>query len=250
MNRSWLMAVLVVSLTLNLIGVLSLMNVIAGRGGIAYLKAVFEHDPTANTNPAYTGRQTLFERLPSPRVRPIVFVGDSLTAGCEWWEIFGHDSALLNRGIGGDTSAGVLARVDSIAALRPIAVFLMIGTNDPQLLGYTPKQTLANYEAILKRLHAASPDTVIILEALLPTAAPKFNKWSAEVNRLVRPLADGSSVLYLDFRDRFLAEGRIRSELTVDGIHLNGKGYQLWAEAVRSTVATFAHRNQSDRARK
>src|SRR5271165_596600 len=63
---------------------------------------------------------------------PIVMLGDSLTEGGPWRELTGC-LYLVNRGIGGDTSGGVLARLDEIIALKPRAVFLMIGVNDISL---------------------------------------------------------------------------------------------------------------------
>lgn len=111
-----------------------------------YLKAYLRKDPNANIDHFAVLREGMFRVLPSPGSRAIVFLGDSLTSGCEWRELFGHQLTILNRGIGGDTSAGVLKRVSTVAALRPVATFLMIGTNDAQLLGYAPTDTLRNYQ--------------------------------------------------------------------------------------------------------
>ncbi|HZV20619.1 MAG TPA: GDSL-type esterase/lipase family protein, partial [Hyphomicrobiales bacterium] len=60
---------------------------------------------------------------------PVVMLGDSLTKRAQWAEITGCPF-LANRGIGGDTSAGVLSRLEESLKLRPRAVFLMIGIND------------------------------------------------------------------------------------------------------------------------
>ena len=76
----------------------------------------------------YAQRASRFESLPPVR-RGTVFLGDSLTAGGEWAEMFG-DPTLMNRGIPGETTRGVLARLDPITAGAPAKVFLMIGTND------------------------------------------------------------------------------------------------------------------------
>src|ERR1700730_1769722 len=56
----------------------------------------------------------------------IVMLGDSHTEGAPWRELTGCPN-LVNRGIGGDTTAKLLARLDDVLKLKPRAVFLMIG---------------------------------------------------------------------------------------------------------------------------
>src|SRR5581483_7987262 len=62
----------------------------------------------------------------------VVFLGDSITQG--WRDNMGGRFAGLkvaNRGISGDTTRGVLIRLDEdVIALHPRAVVLLIGTND------------------------------------------------------------------------------------------------------------------------
>jgi lysophospholipase L1-like esterase len=235
--RQLIRYLLMASLFVNLGAVFGVVNVVRGRGGIAYLKAYLRKDPNANIDQAAVMREDMFRVLPSPRSRPIVFLGDSLTSSCEWRELFGHRLTILNRGIGGDTSAGVLKRVSTVAALRPVAVFLMIGTNDAQLLGYAPTDTLRNYRLIIQELRQSSPDTRIYAESLLPSQAPKFNKWSDEVNRGIRQLADGDSVTFVDLRSAFLDSNYVLNErYTFDGLHLNGDGYLLWKRQIDPLV--------------
>jgi lysophospholipase L1-like esterase len=225
------------SIVVNLAAVFGLVNVVRDRGGVAYLKAYFRKDPNANVDHAAVVRADMFRVLPPPGSQAIVFLGDSLTAGCEWRELFGHRLTILNRGIGGDTSAGVLKRVSGVAALRPVAVFLMIGTNDGQLLGYSPADTLHNYRLIIQELRQSSPGTRIYAESILPSRVPKFNKWSEEVNRGLRQLADGASVTFVDLRPVFLdSDGALNERYTFDGIHLNGEGYLLWRRQIDPLV--------------
>ena len=58
----------------------------------------------------------------------VVFLGDSITEGGAWDELF-PGVPVRNRGIGGDTTSGVLDRLDQITRGRPAKVFLKIGTN-------------------------------------------------------------------------------------------------------------------------
>ena len=232
-----LLALLIASLAGNLLALGIASYVIHGRGGLAYLQARFNHRAEVNMDPGFAQRQSLFEALaPRPGSRPIVFLGDSLTFGCEWRELFGNEALILNRGIGGDTSAGVLRRADSVAALKPLAVFLMIGTNDAPALGYRPGDTVENHRAIARKILQISPETRIYEESLLPSRVRRFNQWSDETNAGIRRLADGKSVIYLNLRDAFLENGELSNRFTSDGLHLNGSGYLLWKQQVDPIV--------------
>ena len=71
---------------------------------------------------------------------PIVMLGDSLTEAAPWDELTGCRQ-IANRGIGGDTTARVLSRLDEVLSMRPRAVFLMVGVNDISLR--VPSETTA-----------------------------------------------------------------------------------------------------------
>jgi lysophospholipase L1-like esterase len=241
-RSSKLIIALLISFALNMIALAAIVNVVAGRGGVAYLKARLLHDAKAIVDPSYTQRESLFQAIKRPPggAHPVVFLGDSLTAGCEWRELFGNRLLILNRGIGGDTSAGVLNRSAEVAALKPRAVFLMIGTNDLQEVGYSPADTARNYRAIVKTLRDLSPRVHIYLESILPTQSPKFNRWSERVNQEVRNLADGNSIVYLNLRDAFLENGALGKSFTIDGTHLNGNGYLLWKKQIDPIITELS----------
>jgi hypothetical protein len=76
----------------------------------------------------YDQRKSLFEKLPDTR-KEIIFLGNSITDGCEWSELLA-DRHVKNRGISGDVTAGVLNRIREITASKPAKVFLLIGIND------------------------------------------------------------------------------------------------------------------------
>lgn len=73
-------------------------------------------------------RRSLFDVLPL-HSSDIVFLGNSITDGCEWAELF-ENRHVKNRGISGDRSGWLLERLDSIIAAHPKKLFLMIGTNE------------------------------------------------------------------------------------------------------------------------
>ncbi|MCK5845773.1 MAG: hypothetical protein KAG97_13755, partial [Victivallales bacterium] len=102
-----------------------------------------------------------FRTLPNPEGE-ICFLGDSITDGCEWRELTGIET-VTNRGIGGDTSWGLLARIDEVTEGKPAKVFLMIGTNDLAWGGQTVPAVHKNIGRVLDAIKTQSPATKIYL---------------------------------------------------------------------------------------
>ena len=76
----------------------------------------------------YHQRVSLFRSLPQT-TGDIVFLGNSITDGGEWTEMFA-DPKVKKRGISGDSTSGVLNRLDEVYNRKPAKVFLLIGVND------------------------------------------------------------------------------------------------------------------------
>ena len=124
------------------------------RGGISYvttrISMVTGTGMVRNTDtPYYNDKKSLFEILPKTN-RSIIFIGDSITDGCEWSELLQNPN-IKNRGIGSDTTYGVLKRLDNIIQSEPEKVFLMIGINDLGR-GESVSEITSNYDKILERL--------------------------------------------------------------------------------------------------
>jgi lysophospholipase L1-like esterase len=179
-------------------------------------------------------RRTQFEVLGPARGR-MVMLGDSITEGGNWDEWF-PDSPVVNRGIGGELSAQVLARLPT-AVDRPRAVFLLIGTND--LAFDIPQQEIAhNVESILGTIERTAPGTPVVLQSVMPRALP-FRDEILALNQRYRDLvaAAAGHVRYLDLWPALATpEGALRPELTEDKLHLNGNGYAEWVGALRPII--------------
>lgn len=178
----------------------------------------------------YRLRMDLFAATPLG-AGDIVFLGDSITEGAEWSELF-PDLPVRDRGISGDTTAGVLARLDTVTASRPAAVFLLIGTNElaPSL---DPAPSLARQREILERIRRESPDTRVFVQSLLPRAGT-YRERVESYNDALRGICREAGVGFIDLYPAFLApDGSLRDELTFDELHLSGAGYRHWRELLR-----------------
>ena len=176
------------------------------------------------------------------QTQPIVFLGDSMTDNGHWKQLFPNET-VINMGIGGDTTLGILHRLDQVVARKPSKIFLMVGTND-LCYNRTIADTLTNYDQILSRLQASLPKTQIYVESVLPfndhifpSQCLRTNSNIAALNEGIEALAKAHGLPYLDITDDFTnPNGRLDASLTVDGLHLNPAGYEIWHDNIYEQV--------------
>jgi lysophospholipase L1-like esterase len=186
----------------------------------------------------YHQRLALFKLLPKTE-NDVVFLGNSITDGAEWSELF-KDNKIKNRGISGDISAGILHRIDDIAKGRPATLFLMIGVND-LARGISVDSVVKNILIAVDYMHQQSPRTKIIVQSILPVTDvyKKFGGHTSKahlirlVNEKLNVAAKPHQFTYLDVYNSFLsADGKLDKRYTNDGLHLMGEGYMLWKHLV------------------
>lgn len=178
----------------------------------------------------------------------IVFLGDSITERFRVNEFF-QDKFVINRGISGDTTDGVLARMDeSVYALNPSKVFLMIGTNDLGIGNKEPKYIIHNIQKIIEEIKNRCPTTKIYLESIYPInntnynlidkfmSGNRSNKTIIETNKGLAKLT-GDNVTYIDVYSRLTDEyGKLKIDYTYKGLHLIGQGYRKVVEVLKPYV--------------
>jgi len=194
------------------------------------------HDSLFSTY--YHQRVTLFNALPKTN-NDIIFIGNSITDGGEWSELF-NDLQLKNRGISGDITAGVLNRIDEVAKRKPAKVFLMIGVND-LARGISVDSVVKNILLIASFLRQETPSSKLFIQSILPVN-DFYNKFQGhtgkaklikEVNDALSKNAAAYHFNYIDLHSSFCNEdGRLKMELSNDGLHLKGEGYLLWKHLV------------------
>ncbi|HOT44821.1 MAG TPA: GDSL-type esterase/lipase family protein [Spirochaetota bacterium] len=186
----------------------------------------------------YEGKAGLFSTFPRKKA-DIVFVGDSHTDRCEWSELFDR-CGIINRGIDGDTTDGVLNRLDEIIAMKPAKIFIMVGGAD-LIIGRNIPQIEKNYRKIIERIRAESPRTTVYIQSMLPTVqrlVPMPLDLIRGLNAKLKMLADGRNVFYIDlYRAMKDTSGGLNPSYSIDGVHLNGQGYRVWREALLPHIA-------------
>jgi lysophospholipase L1-like esterase len=170
-----------------------------------------------------------------------VFLGNSITEGGNWRKLL-KDSTVINRGISGDNTFGVLARMDEIIKLKPARVFILIGTND--LSKRIPDEVvIENIFAIVSKLKAGSPKTKIFVQSILPVNdtvekfPQQFNNAShiLTINDQLSRYSERLRYTYIDLYGKFVDDqGKLKASYTFDGLHLNAAGYQHWVGILKS----------------
>lgn len=187
----------------------------------------------------YAERMRQFQAQPVHK-GAILFLGNSITEMGHWRELLG-DTTVINRGISGDITFGVLHRLDEIFRMDPSRIFLEIGIND--ISKDIPDKIIeANILKIAGSLHAHLPHSKIYVQSLLPTnnTFPAFPQWKNKdqhiraVNRVLKRAAHKDHYTYVDLYDQFLdTHHRLDARYTLEGLHLNPSGYIHWVNYLK-----------------
>lgn len=186
-------------------------------------------------------RLTLFKSEPIIKGK-VIFLGNSITEFGDWQKLL-NDSTVINRGIAGDNTFGVLARLDDVINREPSKLFIKIGIND--ISQNIPSEIIVkNISTILKNVKSKSPITKIYIYSVLPTNdnvkknyPDAYNKNNIVnlVNRQLKKLAKKNDIIYIDinriFRDK---QGKLDVKFAdSDGLHLNDFAYKIWVDFLK-----------------
>lgn len=187
----------------------------------------------------YVQRASLFSKL-TITPKDIVFIGNSITNGTEWNELFPRKH-VKNRGISGDTSEGVYDRLAPIVKGKPAKIFILIGINDISR-DVKVEDIVLNMKRIVKEIQKKSPKTKIYIQSILPVN-PDFGMFKGhekpqlikEINQQYQNIAKEYNVNYINLYPHFLEEGtdRMNKKYTNNGLHLLGEGYLLWSKIIK-----------------
>lgn len=190
-------------------------------------------------NGYYVERVKYFDNL-HPVKKSIVFLGNSITEVGAWAEVLPGEQ-VINRGISGDNSWGVYARLDQVLAIKPRKIFLMIGVNDLKR-GTGIDDIVHNYERIAAKVKAVSPHTKLYFQSVLPVAESVLaaiyikitNSKIKQLNERMQVVAAKYQCPYIDLHPVFAdGNGQLKRELTTDGLHLKQSAYILWADDLK-----------------
>jgi acyl-CoA thioesterase-1 len=168
--------------------------------------------------------------------KTIVCFGNSITEGvgadpdADYPSVLSRKVAwpVINAGVGGDTTADALKRVDQdVLAHEPKMVIVMLGGND--FLRKLPKQeTFANMEAIVTRIREHG--------AIVVVAVVKIGFLGDIYTKEFKRIAKEKGALFVPN----VMKGILTNpKLKYDQIHPNSAGYRLIAERIHQAVIPY-----------
>lgn len=220
------------------------MNAIYRTLSAAGMLSVLLFSPvaTVQADEYWDQRTSLFEILPISK-SDIVFLGNSITDGGEFAELFGMDN-IKNRGIRSDVITGVEKRLTQVTMGHPAKLFLLIGINDVSH-GLTVAELGRRYERLVRKIREQSPETKLYIQSVMPVNND-FRRYRnlrgreqviVDFNKKIKATAAAQGAEYIDLWPALsVSGGKLNPAYTNDGLHLNGAGYRAWAKAIEKQV--------------
>ncbi|MEZ8279018.1 SGNH/GDSL hydrolase family protein [Vibrio splendidus] len=165
----------------------------------------------------------------------LVMFGDSITEWAPWADIF-RDVSMVNRGLAGDTTTGMLRRIDTTLNVKPKLVCFMAGIND-LAQGYDVDHIYQNYIDMLKVWQ--ENDIRILVQSTLYVGSKLqgLNPSVELLNSKISEYCSQQGIAFLDVNSVLSPNQLLSNEYSCDDLHLNAKAYQAWAEVLQPTVA-------------
>ncbi|AYB31640.1 GDSL-type esterase/lipase family protein [Chryseolinea soli] len=190
----------------------------------------------------YAERVALFKSEPIKKGR-VILLGNSITEFGDWKKLL-NDSTIVNRGIAGDNTFGVLDRLNDVIVREPNKLFIKIGIND--IAQDIPVDLIVkNVMTIVTRVKNQSPGTQIYVHSILPTNDNVKNEYpdafhkndiANRVNEKVKQQATPMGFVYIDL-SKALSDKHGNLDVRyaeADGLHLNPVGYQVWVKLLKA----------------
>lgn len=166
----------------------------------------------------------------------IVMLGNSLTEQGGNWSLKLDQPNVKNRGIAGDNSDGLAARLNELICGKPSIVFIMIGTND-LFIGYRAARVARQIDEIGTKLKEELPDTRVIVQTIMPLASgnDKKDKLIA-INDSLKEFENRTYELLDTYVHMADGAGDLPPAYTYDGVHLTPDGYAKWVELLKENL--------------
>ncbi|MCY3756485.1 MAG: arylesterase [Acidobacteria bacterium] len=206
---------------------------------VALLSACSSERPLPRQQPAEPAPET--PESPQPSAMTVLCLGDSLTEGSgldrsqayparlqEKVDALDWKFTVINAGLGGDTTAAGLRRLDWLLQRRVDVLIVALGGNDG-LRGLPLAEIRRNLGAIISKTTARYPEVKVVVAGI--RIPPNYGtRYVRGFGHLFPEVASEHGALLVPF----LLEGvGGRPELNFpDGIHPNGRGQQIVAENV------------------
>ncbi|MDH7480067.1 MAG: SGNH/GDSL hydrolase family protein [Syntrophomonadaceae bacterium] len=177
--------------------------------------------------------------MTEPKVK-VVCLGDSITWGFpygpeySWVHLVSkrYGLEMINRGINGDTTEGMLLRFKlQVASQNPSHVVILGGANDI-IIRESLDRIQYNLEKMVEesQIHGITP----VMGLPIPLGWAEPERRMSRLRRWIREYVEKRGISLIDFASAFFLPetGEIRYDLLLDGGHPTTQGYAAMAEKV------------------
>ena len=174
----------------------------------------------------------------SSEPQKVLFLGDSLTAGYglkkeqsypmlidSFWQTNNLSYRAINAGISGDTTKGVLMRLDPLLTQDVVLVFLAIGANDG-LRAYPLNEVRTNLTAIIQKIKEKG--IPVVLAGMRVPVGPKLD-YPNQFRQIYKDLAKEMEIPLYPFLLKGVAA---KPQYNLDGVHPNANGQKIVAQNI------------------
>ena len=176
----------------------------------------------------------------------IIMLGDSHSEyGGDWNRFFPNASKIINRGIIGDDSHGIYSRLDQVLPYKPDKIFIECGINDLSH-GWTVERTFQGVINVIETIRKTCPRTKLYIQSLLPLNE-NVGIWKLlkgkedmiiQLNEKLKRYCTANNLVFIDLYHPLLGinSKEMHPDYCRDGLHLTNKGYEVWANAIRTYI--------------
>lgn len=182
----------------------------------------------------------------------VVFFGDSITQHWELELYFNPLTLKINRGAGSDYTVHAAKRFEAdVLQLDPKAIVILLGINDLlkaapnlwlKLPGENPDKIIADIESSFRDMLSKGKDKEVYVCSILPQSLclpydrEFFDKLIVKTNNILKGLCHEYGAVYVDYYSALCVGGGLPDNMTSDGVHPNGKAYEIMANILKEKV--------------
>jgi lysophospholipase L1-like esterase len=144
------------------------------------------------------------------------------------WRVLGNPISAINLGVSNYTIRQVAFMVPRALEYRPSVVAVMAGTNDILVSRASVEEIRRDFDFLMGLLAQAHAKSIVTLIPL--TSEAGFTPDIEAANAVIREIAARHGAAVIDLNLLIIADGRLRPDMTGDGVHLSGKALAIWAD--------------------
>ena len=179
-------------------------------------------------------RDKLFSQIfPASKVN-ILLIGDSLLAQENWNRLLERND-LKNDAFGGAITQQILWNIERGELVSNPKIVVIDGGINDLLSGVPTQRVFSNYQKIVEILQKRN--IKIIPHLVLYTAdSEAINKEVFVLNYLLKEYFEGQKIEFIDMNLQFSDYKKLKSYLSIDGIHLQKEAYKIWANKLKTKL--------------